>query len=285
MTPVASDALIGRRESALLALPSVRHLAETLAARCREAPWIRVAVASLDRFATLTQNTDLEALLERARRDPRVAPDAILAFAAALRPATRPQIAALVAGPKLWFTFNGVDVPWSPLEAQEWLPGVMRTAYPVDRLILLALVGSGLQRSELLRLTVGDVGRLDAGGRLIADIDAEPLAVRYIQRRGSTEYITLFTDPARDALHVELDRRRRAGEAIGASSPLIANASGAPATAATTARARRFNMALISAGNAANVDLCRKTGDFFRTWGEPGARFDPSVAEHAEETV
>jgi hypothetical protein len=30
---------------------------------------------------------------------------------------------------------------------------------------------------------------------------------------------------------------------------------------------------LIEAGNDLNVFMCRMTGDFFREWGMPGARF------------
>ena len=161
----------------------------------------------------------------------------------------------------------------------------MRAAFPVDRLILLALVGSGLHRSELLRLTLGDVGRLDAGGRLVPDLEADPLAVRYVQRRGDIEYITFFTDQARDVLRSELERRRAAGETLGLGSPLVANVAGGPATAATAANAARFNSSLIDAGNAVNVELCRKTGDFFRTWGAPGARFAESSASHLEKSV
>jgi hypothetical protein len=285
MTTSALDALTGRREAARLALPSVRHFADLLAQRCREPSWVRTAVASLDRFATLTGNDDLEALLERARPDPRVGADVLLQFAAALPSATRSQIAALAMGPKLWLTLNGADVPWSSLEGDDWAPPqVMRTAHPVDRLILLALVGSGLHRAELLRLRLGDIGCLDVNAQLVPDLDADPLAVRYVQRRGEIEYITFFTDQARDVLNIELERRRSLGEKLDPRSPLVAHASGAPATAATTARARRFNSSLISATNAANVELCRKTGEFFRTWGQPGARFSES-ASALEDTV
>ena len=189
MTLLTLDALKGRREAALLAFPSVQHFADVLSRRCREASWIRTSVASLDRFATLTGNADLEALIERARRDSRVAADTLLAFAAALPAATRPQIAALVMGPKLWFTFNGAPVPWSPLDADAATPPALQTLASVDRLILLALVGSGLHRSELLRMKLGDVGRLDCEANLIADIDADPLAVRYVQLRSGEEYI------------------------------------------------------------------------------------------------
>lgn len=284
MTTRAAQALHGRRESARLALPSVLRLADVLAGRCREDSWLRTAVASLDRFATLTANDDLEALLERARCDPRAGTDALACFAAALAPATRPQIAALALGPKLWFTLNGIEIPWRPLPGAQWSPPVMRAAHPVDRLILLALVGSGLHRSELLRLTLGDIGRLDADGRLVPDPDADPLAVRYVQRRGQLEYITFFTDQAREVLRSEIERRGDAGEMLGPGSPLVAHASGGPATAATAAGARRFNAALISAGNAVNVELCRKTGDFFRTWGAPGARFTAPSAPPEETT-
>ena len=278
-------ALVGRREAALLAFPSVAHVADVLALRCREASWVRTTVASLDRFATLTGTSDLEALLERARRDPRIGADALLQFAAALPSAGRAQVAALVMGPKLWLTLNGADVPWSPLEINDPTPlQVMRSATPVDRLILLALVGSGLHRAELLRLRLGDLGRLNRDAEFIPDLDADPLAVRYVQRRGEVEYITFFTDGARDVLALELDRRRCAGEILDARSPLVAQASGAPATAGTTARARRFNSSLIGATNAANVELCRKTGDFFRTWGQPGARFQ-TPAPGCEEII
>lgn len=286
MTTHAAEALAGRREAALLALPSVRQCAERLAQRCREASWVRTAVASLDRFATLTGTDDLEALLLRARNDPRVGADAIVHFAAALPAATHAQFAALAIGPKVWLTLNGAHVPWSPLESDDSGAPVMRAAQPIDRLILLALVGSGLHRSELVRLTLGDLGRLDAEAQLVPDIDADPLAVRFVARRDGVEYLTFFTDQARTVLHVELERRRCCGERLDAESPLIARASGARATATTTARARRFNASLIGAANAANIELCRKTGDFFRAWGPPGARFDNAgAAQNLEERV
>jgi hypothetical protein len=33
--------------------------------------------------------------------------------------------------------------------------------------------------------------------------------------------------------------------------------------------------AVIRAGSMLNVDMCRKTGEFFREWGLPGSRFTP----------
>ena len=109
--------------------------------------------------------------------------------------------------------------------------------------------------------------------------------MRYVQRRGEIEFITFFNDGARGVLRSELERRRAAGETIGLHSPLVLGVTGGPATAATAAGARRFNASLIGAGNAANVELCRKTGDFFRTWGAPGARFADPPASHLEKSV
>ena len=47
---VPTDTLAGRREAALLGFASVRRMAETLAARCRAASWVRTSIASLERF-------------------------------------------------------------------------------------------------------------------------------------------------------------------------------------------------------------------------------------------
>ena len=38
--------------------------------------------------------------------------------------------------------------------------------------------------------------------------------------------------------------------------------------------ARRQHDRLIEAGNDVNVSTCRVTGEFFRQWGMPGARFE-----------
>jgi integrase len=267
-------AMEGRRESALLEQPSVRHFADTLGQFCRETSWVRTSVASLDRFASLTGNLDLEALLERARHDPAVAQNALAAFATALSAYTRVQIAGLAMGPKLWFTLNGVAVAWRPLPGQDWTPDLMHNTTTTDRFILLALVGSGLHRSELLRVRIGDVGSLDGEGRLVHDLKADPLAIRFIDARTRREHITFITERAREALALDLAARARAGAVLDLRAPLVATATGAPATQHTVARAARLNAALIEAGNNVNVEMCKKTGAFFRAWGMPGARFE-----------
>src|SRR5579871_6318047 len=96
---VVSRALAGREEAELLALPSVRRLAEVLAARCREPSWVRTSVASLNRFRTLSGHDDLERLLAEAREQPALAEQALLAFARALDGHTDTQVAALAMGP------------------------------------------------------------------------------------------------------------------------------------------------------------------------------------------
>jgi hypothetical protein len=283
----AADALAGRRERALLAWPSVRRMAELLAARCREPSWVRTSVASLERFRTLTGDIDLEALLERARAEPVAAERALGAFASALTGATASQVAGLAMGPKIWFRMNGVMVPWRPLPGTPAPPPLMG-AEPaaLDRLVLLALIGSGLHLAELLRLRVGDVGSLDMGGRIIPEVEAEPLAVQHTPRRGRAgERITFLTYQARQMLLADLTRRATAGQSIGREAPLLVQGDGSAATRASVARARRLNAALIRSGNAINVELCRTTGDFFRAWGLPGSRFvGPEELDIEEDT-
>jgi len=58
-----TNVLAGRREGALLALPSGRRMTDILAARCGEASWVHTCYASLERFRTMTGQTDLEVLL------------------------------------------------------------------------------------------------------------------------------------------------------------------------------------------------------------------------------
>jgi hypothetical protein len=270
-------ALAGRRERSLLELPSVARMAAGLAERCREPSWVRTLVASLDRFGSLGGH-DLEALLAAARDDPQVADRALVGFARALDGQPDAAVAGLAMGAKVWFRLNGVPVAWRPLPAaaaarrlpDEGLPD------PAERLLVLAPIGSGLHLAELLRLRVGDLGSLDADARLLPDPEAEPLAVGYTQRRGRVaERITFLSFPARTAVLEHLERRRQAGLDTGPASPLVAGPDGRPAGRASIARARKRSNAIIRAGSNVNVELCRRTGEFFREWGLPGSRFQP----------
>ena len=275
-------ALAGRRELHLLELPSVARMASVLAERCREPSWVRTLVAALDRFAQLTGHPDLEALLAAARADPAVADRSLAALARALDGQPDAAVAGLAMGPKVWFRLNGVPVAWRPLPAAATARRLPEAglAGPGERLLVLAPIGSGLHLAELLRLRVGDLGSLDADGRLLPDPAAEPLAVRYQQRRGRpAERITFLSFPARAAVLDDLERRRRAGLDTGPEAPLVAGPDGRPAGRAEIARARKRSNAVIRAGSNLNVDLCRKTGEFFREWGLPGSRFTPVAPE------
>jgi hypothetical protein len=271
-------ALAGRRERVLLELPSVARMAAVLAERCREPSWVRNLVASLDRFRQLTGHDDLEALLAAARADPQVAERSLMAFARALDGQPDAAVAGLAMGAKVWFRLNGVPVAWRPLPSAVAARRIPEAglADPAERLLVLALIGSGLHLAELLRVRVGDLGSLDADGRLLPDPRAEPLAVRYEQRRGrSAKRVTFLTFAARAAVLEHLERRRRDGLDTGPEAPLVAGPDGRPAGRAEVARARRRSNAIIRTGSNLNVDLCRKTGEFFREWGEPGSRFTP----------
>jgi hypothetical protein len=271
----ATTVLKGRREGELLAFPSVRRMADILLQRCRDQSWTRTSVASLERFRTMTEHHDLEALLEQALADPAVAEQALQSFASALTPYTDSQVSALAIGAKIWFRLNGVAVSWQPLPGVVSPVALPSAAYVgPERMILLALIGSGLSLAELLRLRVGDVGSLDSEGHLIPDVAADPLAVQFTPRRGkSVERVTFLTYHTRQALHASLAERHAAGYRVDLATPLIAQRDGSPATAASVLRARKRSQALIRAGGDANIALCRTTGDFFRSWGLPGSHF------------
>src|SRR5205823_5220472 len=207
---------------------------------------------------------------------------------------TESQTSGLAMGAKIWFRLNGVAVPWRPLAGIASPPALPTSDQQgVEHVILLALIGSGLQLAELLRLRVGDVGSLDADGRLIPDVEADPLAVQFIPRRGKqVERVTFLTYQARQALLASLEQRadksamgsinrplRPSGvihrthtldldapnrplrsirainrtHALDLDAPLLAESNGSQVTAQSVARARRRSRALIRAGSEVNV--------------------------------
>lgn len=274
----ARSPLAGRREEALLALPSVARMAEVLERRCRERSWIRTLVPALDRFATLTGVDDLEGLVAAARRDPKVADASLLALSQALDGHPDAAVASLAMGPKVWFRLNGIDVAWRALPARTGRAPAASSPSE-DRLVLLALIGSGLYLAELLRVRLADLGTLDADGGIVGDLEAEPLAVRFEQRRGRVaQRITFLSFAARQAVFDDIARRRALGWDVGPDAPLVVAVDGRPASVASAASARRRANELIRASNRINVDLCRATGEFFRAWGMPGSRFTERTA-------
>ncbi|HEX6109138.1 MAG TPA: hypothetical protein VFZ02_06950 [Ktedonobacteraceae bacterium] len=271
----ATHILAGRREGDLLAFPSVRRMTDILSQRCRESSWVRTSVASLERFRTITGYADLEALREHALAEPALAEQALARFAGALAGYTDIQVSALAMGAKLWFRLNGIAVPWRPLGgtlSPALLPAT--DSQGAERVMLLALIGSGLRLAELLRLRIGDIGSLDREGRLIPDMEADPLAVQFTPRRGNqVQRITFLTYQARQALLASMEQAVTVRGSMQLDAPLITQADGSPVTNASVARARHRSQSLIRACSEVNVTLCRATGDFFREWGLPGSRF------------
>lgn len=261
-----ATALRGRREVALLELPSVRHTAELLAARCRELSWVRAAVTTLDRFRSLAGVADLESLLAGSRQDPALAEGVLRRFAAALDGRATEQVAGLAFGARVWWRTNGVLVPWRPLTARRSAatPAGLRTAAALPT---LALIGSGLTAEELASVRVGDVGSLDQEARVLPDPSADPLAVRYRDAENGREWVTFLSTAAREAV---LTRVAERPDGADPAAPLV--------RAADLTAARVRHRALIDAGNDVNVALCRTTGEFFRVWGMPGARFERRAA-------
>jgi|SRR5579883_1423697 len=266
--------LHGRREALLLTSPSVYRMVEILARRGCDEFWVRAAVASLARFRELIGCPDLEQLREQARADPGVAEQTLASFARVLADHTAGQIATLALGAKLWFRLNGVALPWRSLPGRAIAPAPVAEQGGVESIILLALSASRLSLADFLRLRVGDLGSLDADGCLLPDLEAEPLAVRYYPRRGKqAERLTFLSYPARQALLSWLASAQSGGRPRDPAQPLLARVDGSPVSRSSIARARQRGRAVIRAGNNANVELCRATGEFFRRWGLPGSRF------------
>jgi len=279
---VARAALVGRKELALLGEPSVTAVAGLLAARCRNpAPWIRSAIGTLGRFAAEVADGDLAGLLASGRADVAVAERSLARLELRHDGCTAGQLAALSFGPKLWWRLAGVNVAWrEPATAGRAPPPIPHVAERGDRdardarLLLLALLGTGLTVQEALAVRVRDAGSLDPSGRLVPDPAAEPMALEYSPEGGGERRLTFLPFEARAALRERLGGRRPA-----AAEPLFLPA--AAAAAASAAVAGR-SAALIGAGHDVNVTLCRATGNFFRTWGMPGARFEARSPQRHE---
>lgn len=273
----AYDALAGRREQRLLDDPTVLAVARTLVLRCREpASWVRAAVATLDRFAREVAYGDLPGLLAAGRADPDEPDRSLQRLARRHDGLGAGQLAALALGPKLWWTVAGLPVTWRPLSSGAGAgPQPLPRERAGVRLLLLAVIGSGATEAELRQVRVGSAGSLDAGGQVVPDLAAEPLAVVYRDAGDGSEHVTFLSYEARTAL---LDLRAAGGASTDPDALLLP----ADVVDGSSQRARATGAALIGAGNDVNVTLCRATGDFFRTWGMPGARFDTRTATPEE---
>ncbi|MDP9436755.1 MAG: hypothetical protein M3P93_16830 [Actinomycetota bacterium] len=273
-----SEATVAQAAPVELDEPSVLSVALLLARWVREpAVWVRAAVTTLDRFRKEVAGGDLAGLLAAGQADPAVAERSLRQLAVRHDGLTGGQLAALAFGPRLWWTVAGVPVPWRPLSSAGGaapLPG--RDTDPDLRLLLLALLGSGATEPELLAVRVRDAGRLDADGVLVPDLEAEPLVVRYSSAQDGREHLAFLSYEARLALQQRLAERGQPGPDEALLLPEARQHAASQALQATSA-------ALIGAGNDVNVSLCRATGNFFRAWGMPGARFE-ARARPAEES-
>lgn len=265
---VARRALQNRREITLLEDKSLMKVASVLAERTRKPDfWIRSAITTLDRFAREVCNSDLESALVSAQKDPLIAELMIEKFLTLHSDLTNVQLASLLFGPKLWFTLNGVDIPWSVyLSSKEQVHianSKERDFNPAVRLLMLSLVGTGLTFEEIATIKVKDAGSLDRTGKIVSNHLSSPLAIEFTTPEG--EFITFLGEEARAVLVEQLNER-----AIQPDDLLFADKD---QLEKFKERADARGKAIIETVNEVNVTLCKTVGDFFLKWGVPGANF------------
>jgi len=172
---------------------SVARAATVLVEALREATDpVRTLLAGLAAFRDVQPDGRLEPVLDRAWQCPRTADGALARFAHLAGARDDADLARLGFGPKIWFTTNGVPVTWRPLTGPGTVPSVppageraARPSAPVaeaDRREAAreALAGAGLSAGEVLRVQLGDLGRLAPGSVFVPDLLAEPLLVRFV---------------------------------------------------------------------------------------------------------
>ena len=212
---LAQAALRDRREAGLLSLPSVARMAEVLAEQCRETSWVRLAVSTLDRFraACVGEPQQLEVLLALARDEPETAMSSLARFAACVSRYTASQVEALAFGTKVWLALEGVAGPWRPLRNDLQSAGPFGTRVGGDlKLVLQAMIGSGLALQELVAVRLADVGVLTANGDVAPDVLASPLAIRYTPLEApETRRLTFLPFHAQPEFAASLARRAAAG--------------------------------------------------------------------------
>ena len=219
---VARRSLKNRRELSLLEIPSVMRVACILAERTRKPDiWIRSAITTLDRFSREVCDGDLEAALKAGHADPLTAELLNQKYLQMHQDLTSVQLAALILGPKLWWAFHGVDVPWVKQFTSVPRPHIANSKKgdfdPVVRLLMLSLVGTGLDFEELEKIKVKDAGSLDIDGNIVENPYSDPLVLQFETKEGPR--ITFLGEEAREALHQQLAIRNPKSE-----DPLFADA-------------------------------------------------------------
>jgi hypothetical protein len=265
---VARRCLKNRRELSLLEIPSVMRVAAILAERTRKPDfWIRSAVTTLDRFSREVCDGDLEAALKAGQADPLTAELLNQKYLEMHRDLTSVQLASLILGPKLWWTFNGVQVPWvkqfTTVPRSHIANSTKRDFDPTTRLLMLSLVGTGLTFEDVEVIKVKDSGSLDIDGNLVENPYSDPLVLQVQTEEGPR--ITFLGEEAREALSIQLAERNPNSDDL-----LFANEEDFKRF---MGHAEARGKAIIETVNDVNVTLCKTVGDFFLEWGIPGRNF------------
>lgn len=265
---IARRSLKNRREIVMLEQPTVMAVAKVLAERVRKPDvWIRSAISTLDRFSREVCNGDLDAALRDAKADPLVAEMLLQKYLFLHEDLTSVQLASLLFGPKLWWTINGVDVPWSSDYTESkrtHIANNTRQDYdPKARLLMLSLIGTGLTYDEVGTIRVKDAGSLDANGVIVPNIASDPLALEFDTEEGRR--VTFLGEEARSAL-VQLIKERNVSD----DDLLFAEKEDIERVAKIAAARGRDTIETVQ---SVNVTLCKVVGDFFRVWGIPGSNF------------
>jgi hypothetical protein len=265
---VARRTLKNRRELSLLEIPSVMRVACILAERTKKPDfWVRSAVTTLDRFSREVCDGDLEAALKAGKADPLNAELLNQKYLQMHQDLTSVQLAALILGPKLWWTLNGVQIPWvkqfTTVPRSHIANSSKRDFDPTTRLLMLSLVGTGLTFDDIEKIKVKDAGSLDADGNLVENPFSDPLVLQVETEDGPR--ITFLGEEAREALSNLLIDRNPSSE-----DPLFADPEDFKRF---MGHAEARGKSIIETVNDVNVTLCKTVGDFFLEWGIPGRNF------------
>lgn len=265
---VARRALKDRRELALLDDESVMKVAAFLAERTRKPDfWIRSAVTTLDRFSREICEGDLAATLAAGRQDSLSAELSLERFVSLHQDLTNVQLSSLLFGPKLWWTLNGVEVPWHASLGSQPRVHIANSSQkdfnPAVRLVMLSMVGTGLTFEEVATIKVKNAGSINKDGKLVADYHSSPLALEF--EENGTRWLTFLGEEARTVLVEQIEKRApQDGELLFASEADLQE---------FKERADARGKSIIETVNQVNVTLCKTVGDFFLQWGVPGANF------------
>jgi hypothetical protein len=265
---IARLALKNRREIVMLEQPTVMAVAKVLAERVRKPDvWIRSAISTLDRFSREVCSGDLDAALQDAKADPLVAEMLLQKYLFLHEDLTSVQLASLLFGPKLWWTINGIDVPWSSNYIESKRTHIANSANqdydPKVRLLMLSLIGTGLTFDEVATIRIKDAGSLDSKGALVPNISSDPLALEFDTEEGRR--ITFLGEEARAALVQTLKERKVNDDDL-----LFAEKEEIEKVAVIAAGRGRNTIETVQ---SVNVTLCKVVGDFFRVWGIPGSNY------------